>query len=364
MYKMRVNMYICIRYLTFIHIYIIIGFIKGGGDFLEENNYVVKANQFIQAKGKLTTLEQKLLAALISEIRQEDEDFKEYHLNIKEVSEFIGLNNKAIYERLSDVALGLLDKKLFLEEIDEKGRRGFFATTLISSAKHKENTGIITMKFDPDLKPYLLAIKGEETPFTKYMIKNILKLNGSYAIRLYEILKQWERVRVKKFETQHLKEMLGAEAESYNLFAEFERVVLKPAKKEVNEHTDLFVVYRKIKTGRRISHIEFEIETRAGYYDPTEDEHREYEKEGLFDYEFIKINSGMSNEKFSREQINKIYELAIERTSQYGVDELAYIKMNYEYAKERAKTGLYGYVEKAVRLDYAKAILKLAQIEM
>ena len=326
---------------------------------MEENNYVIKANKFIQAKGKLTTLEQKLLAALISEITPQDEDFKEYHLDIRKVGEFIGLNYNAIYERLSDVALGLLDKKLFLEETDEKGRRGFFATTLISSAKHKENTGIITMKFDPDLKPYLLAIKGEETPFTKYMIKNILKLNGSYAIRLYEILKQWERVRVKKFETQHLKEMLGAEAESYNRFDNFERVVLKPAKKEVNEHTDLFVVYRKIKTGRRISHIEFEIETRAECYSPIEDEHKQYEKEGLFDYEFIKINSGMAEENFSRKQILELYTMAIEKTSQYGIDELAYIKMNYEYAKERAKTGIFTYLKKSLENDYARAILTL-----
>lgn len=331
---------------------------------MDENNWVVKANKFIEAKGRLGTLEQKLLATLISEIQLDDKDFKEYHLDIREVGEFIGLDYNAVYERLSDVAIKLLDKKIFLEEINDKGKKIFFATSLISSAKHEEGSGTLIIKIDPDLKPYLLAIKGEETPFTKYIIKNILKLNGSYAIRLYEILKQWEKARVKMFETQHLKEMLGAEAESYNRFDNFERVVLKPAKIEINNHTDLFIIYRKVKTGRRISHIEFEIETRVGCYDPIEDEHKQYEKEGLFDYEFIKINSGMGEEKFSINQINKIYELAIERTSQYGVDELAYIKMNYEYAKERAKTGLYGYVEKAVRLDYAKAILKLAQIEM
>lgn len=331
---------------------------------MDENNYIVKANKFIEAKGRLGTLEQKLLGALISEIQPIDEDFKEYELNIQEVGEFIGLNNNAVYERLSEASFSLLDKKLKFEEVDSRGRKTFIAVSLIASAKHQEGSGVLTITIAPDLKPYLLAIKGKDTPFTKYMIRNILKLNSSYSIRLYEILKQWEKVRVKKFEVEDLKEMLGANADSYNLFSEFERRVLKPAKDEVNKHTDIFIIYRKIKTGRRISYIEFEIETRAGCFNEQAEIHKQYEESGAFDYEFVKINSGMGEEKFSREQIHEIYNLAIEKTSSYGVDELAYIQMNYEYAKERAKTGLYSYVIKAIRLDYAKAILKLSQIEV
>lgn len=321
-----------------------------------EDNYVVKANKLIEAKGRLSVVEQKLLATLISEIRTDDKDFKAYKLEIQEISEFMNLNSNAVYEQLKLAARSLRNKEIIIENINKEGKKSFLVTGLLSSAKYKEGEGYLEVYIDPNLKPYLIAIKGEETPFTKYMIKNILKLNSSYSIRLYEILKQWEKVRTKKFETDKLKEMLGAEEVSYNRFDNFERRVLKPAKDEINENTDIFIIYRKIKTGRKISHIEFEIETRIGCFNEKAELHKQNEESGVFDYEFIKINSGMGEEKFSREQIHEIYNLAIKKTEKYGIDELAYIQMNYEYAKEKAKTGLYSYIIKAITFDYAGVI--------
>lgn len=329
-----------------------------------ENNFVVKANKLIEAKGRLSIVEQKLLATLISKIKIEDEDFQEYKLEVKEIAEFINLNSNAIYEQLKLASRNLRSKEIIIELKDERGKKDFLVTGLLSSSRYKEGEGYLEVSIDPNLKPYLLAIKGKETPFTKYMIKNILNLNSSYSIRLYEILKQCERMRGREIEIEELKELLGADAKSYNLFAEFERRILKPAKNEINDKTDIFIIYRKIKTGRRISHIKFEIETRVGHDDLEEEEHKINEKEKLFDYEFVRINSGMAEEKFSRKQIMEIYIIAKKRTESYGVDELAYINLNYIYAKERAKTGLYSYVRSAVDKDYAKAVLKLAQIEM
>lgn len=330
----------------------------------DENNFVVKANKLIEAKGRLGVVEQKLLATLISKIKLGDEDFQEYKLEVKEIAEFINLNSNAVYEQLKLASRNLRSKEIVIELIDENGKRNFLVTGLLSSAKYKEGEGFIEVSIDPNLKPYLVAIKGDKTPFTKYMIKNILKLDSSYSIRLYEILKQCEKMRGRNIEIDELKEMLGADAKSYNLFAEFERRILKPSKNEINDKTDIFIIYKKIKTGRRISHIEFEIESRVGHHDLEEEEHKLSEKEKLFDYEFIKINSGMGEEKFSRKQIYEAYTLAVKRTESYGVDELAYIELNYIYAKERSKTGLYSYLIKSIDKDYAKAILKLAQIEM
>lgn len=329
-----------------------------------ENNFVVKANKLIEAKGRLSIVEQKLLATLISKIKVGDEDFQEYKLEVKEIAEFINLNSNAIYEQLKLASRNLRSKEIIIELKDAKGKKSFLVTGLLSSSRYKEGEGYLEVSIDPNLRPYLLAIKGTETPFTKYMIKNILNLDSSYSIRLYEVLKQCERMRGREIEIEELKELLGADAKSYNLFAEFERRILKPAKNEINDKTDIFIIYRKIKTGRRISHIKFEIETRVGHCDLEEEEHRLNEREGILNYEFVKVNSGMGEEKFSRKQINEIYTIATKRAETYGVDELAYIELNYKYAKERAKTGLYGYLLKSVDKDYARAVLKLAQIEM
>ncbi|WDV44422.1 replication initiation protein [Clostridiaceae bacterium M8S5] len=157
--------------------------------------YKIKANKLIEAKGRLSVIEQKLLATVISEIKSSDKDFKEYNLNITEISEFLNLNSKAVYEQIKVASRNLRNKELIIETIDEKGGKSFLVTGLLSSAKYKEGKGCLTVRIYPDLKPYLLAISGKEPPFTKYRIKNILKLNSSYVIRLYEILKQCEKMK-------------------------------------------------------------------------------------------------------------------------------------------------------------------------
>lgn len=315
-------------------------------------NYVVKANKLIEAKGRLSVVEQKLFASLISEITPEDKDFKKYRLDIKDVSEFMNLSSNAVYDQIKTASRNLRNKEILIENIDEKGKKSFLATGLFSSAKYKEGEGYLEIRIDPDLKPYLLAINGKETPFTKYLIKNILKLNSSHAIRIYELLKQCEGMKKRKFEIDKLKELLGI-ANEYDRFYDFEKRVLSVAKKEINDKTDIFITYKKIKTGRRISHIEFEIETKYGYFDSVEEEHKENEKEGNFDYNSIKIKSGMENEKLSRKQIMEIYEIAIKKTENSKKSPFEYIRYYYnDMLKKDNVDTKFGYLKNSLKKDY------------
>ena len=320
---------------------------------MEKNNYVVKANQFIEAKGRLGTLEQKLLATLISEIQLDDKDFKEYKFKISEVGEFIGLNSNAVYERLRETSINLKSKSLSLIEIDPVTKqRTFIEVSLIASAKHKEGSGELIITVAPDLKPYLLAIKGDETPFTKYMIKNILKLGNSYSIRLYEISKQWERTKKKEFELEELKELLGVEGDSYDRLDNFERRILKVAKDEINDKTDLWIDYEKIKRGRRIGSILFTIQSKS----VADDQYIKYLDETCNITE-IKNKSGLENEKFNSKQIIDLYEIAVNKTDDENVNPFEYIKINYLLMLEKKTVrSKFAYLKKALEEDYALAI--------
>lgn len=314
---------------------------------MKKNNYVVKANQFIEAKGRLGTLEQKLLATLISEIQVDDKDFKEYKLGISEVGEFIGINSNAVYEILRETSINLKSKALSLIEVDPVTKqRTFIEVNLIASARHKEGSGELIITVAPDLKPYLLAIKGEETPFTKYMIKNILKLNNSYSIRLYEVLKQWERAKKKEFELEEFKDLLGVEAESYNIFSEFERRVLKIAKKEINDKTDLWIDYEKIKTGRRITSLLFNIQPRI-----------QQNETFINDIEDLRNKMSLKDEKFNDKQILDIYEKAVDKAGNEDIDIFEYIKLNYLFAKKKDSVrNIFAYFISCLENDYAAAI--------
>jgi plasmid replication initiation protein len=315
---------------------------------MDKNNYVVKANQFIEAKGRLGILEQKLLATLISEIQIEDKDFQEYKLKISEIGEFIGIKSNAVYERLRETAINLKSKGLSLQEIDPiTKKKTFIEVNLIASARHTEGTGELIITVAPDLKPYLLAIKGKETPFTQYMLKNILKLNNSYSIRLYELLKQQEKFKKREIKLEELKEFLGVTAESYNVFSEFERRVLKIVRDEINDKTDIWFNYEKIKTGRKITSILFKIES------------KDQEKETFTnDIESLRAAMGFKDEYFNDKQILSIYEKAVQMAGNEDIDIFEYIRLNYIHIKDKARNK-YAYLIKALENDYAVAIAQI-----
>lgn len=322
---------------------------------LNENNYVVKANKFIEAKGKLNTLEQKLLATLISEIQPQDGDFKEYDIAIKDIGEFIGLNTNALYERLKEAAISLKSKSISLEEIDPiSKKRTFLEMNLIASAKHTEKSGILKITIAPDLKPYLLAINGRNTPFTKYLIANILKLDKAESIRLYELLKQCEKMKIKEFKVDELKEMLGIEAVTYKLkFSEFERKILKDAKNEINEKTDIWIDYKKIKEGRNIAKIKFFIDTKITKELLEQEQEKEIIESFTDDEKFEndKMQCGLADVVISKVDFYNLLDIAIDMQEKYAFE---YMALTAEYVIEYKPKYFVGYFKNALKNNYIK----------
>lgn len=325
--------------------------IKKRGDIMREENWVVKANKLIEAKGRLGMVEQKLFASLISEIKAEDKDFKQYILEIKDIAEFMKLSSKAVYDQIKTAARNLRNKEIVIENVDERGKKSFLVTSLLSSARYKEGEGYLEVYIDPNLKPYLLAINGKNTYFTKYMIKNILKLNSSYSIRIYELLKQYEKIGKREFNTNELKELLGANEKSYNRFDNFERRVLKVAKVEINEKTDIWIDYEKIKEGRRIGKIKFIIEGKIDKEKALVD--ALYDKQEI---EKIKRKCGLNGTNFNSKQIMELYEIAVKKTESADIDPHEYIKLNYNnMINNNTARNKFAWLKKALENDYAVA---------
>jgi len=322
---------------------------------MREENWVVKANKLIEAKGRLGMVEQKLFASLISEIKAEDKDFKQYILEIKDIAEFMKLSSKAVYDQIKTAARNLRNKEIVIENVDEKGKKSFLVTSLLSSARYKEGEGYLEVYIDPNLKPYLLAINGKDTYFTKYMIKNILKLNSSYSIRIYELLKQYEKIGKREFETDKLKELLGITNE-YKRFYDFERYVLKVAKVEINEKTDIWIDYEKIKEGRRIGKIKFIIEGKIDKEKALVD--ALYDKQEI---EKIKRKCGLNGTNFNSKQIMELYEIAVKKTESADVDPHEYIRLNYNNMIDKGTArNKFAWLKKALEEDYAKAIAQIS----
>lgn len=221
---------------------------------MEENYLVTQSNNLIEARHKkpLTTREQKIVLTMVGMIQPSDEDFKDYRISVKSFSEMLGLKGSVKYTQMKGIAENLMSKTV---EIPKKNG-GWILVNWISSAEYKEGEGIIELSFSPKLKPYMLQLKNQ---FTSYRLSNILNLNSTYSIRLYELMKKWQHLGKWGCSVEDLRGKLGVGEKIYPRYANLKARVLAPAIAEVNEKTDLFIRFNEIKNGRSVERIEFTI---------------------------------------------------------------------------------------------------------
>lgn len=96
-------------------------------------------------------------------------------------------------------------------------------------------------------------------PYFSYELQYFIKLKSSNQVRLYEILKQWEKRGTFDISIAALRELLDIKPKEYPLFSDFRRDVLEVCKKAINELTDITFSYELKRTGRKISNIVFDI---------------------------------------------------------------------------------------------------------
>lgn len=213
-------------------------------------NIVTKSNMLIEANYKLTITEQKIVLYLVSKIRKDDDDFQIYTLPIKQFYELLGYRGNPKYSEMKKITKNLIGKVVEIKEGKKLKQMSW-----LSYVEYNENNGTVNLSFDPRLKPYLLQLKRE---FTSYKLKNIMELKSGYSIRIYEILKKWQPIREVEIPLKELREMVGA-ADRYKEYHNFKKRVLKQAKMEIKEKTDISFEYEEIKKGRSVVSIRFMI---------------------------------------------------------------------------------------------------------
>ncbi len=214
---------------------------------------VVKSNYIIEASYKLSLQEQRIIYILITKINQDDERFKPYKLTVREFADIVCVKNKNIYTEVAKHVDSLRHRDLTI--IKEKS---VLKTTWLSSAEYFTDEGTVELEFSPKLKPYLLQLKER---FTKLDLKKVVSFSSNYSCRVYELLKQYEKVRERTLKIEDLRTMFCIEPNEYKLYADFKRKVIIQAQKEINSKTDISFQFDEIKIGRKVTSIKFIIES-------------------------------------------------------------------------------------------------------
>ena len=223
---------------------------------------VTKANKLIEVAliettARLSLRDQKLILAVISQLSPDDEDFKKYEISIPELVQLTGINNKNLYAEIDKTCTRLMSSVIRITEPDNP--KGFLLVTWFSHASYLPDKGHVEFSISPELTPYLLQLKKN---FTTYSIRQVINLQSTHSIRLYELLRQYLPLNSKQASTfreivlDDLKKYLGI-GNCYSKFADFRRYVLESAQSQLSEKTDIAFDFEPVRKGRRVGAVKF-----------------------------------------------------------------------------------------------------------
>ena len=220
---------------------------------LEGKNFIIKGNALVEARYRLSLQESQIVLWLLTQIKQNDEDFKSHKLNVTEFAKLLNLSPGRQYAKIQEITEKLMRRVL---KIYDSRTQKLLQVSWLSSAEYEYRKGYVMLEFSPKLKPHLLQLKSQ---FTKISITDTLKLKSIYAMRILELLLQYLSIGHRKITIDELREYCGIEENEYKNYFDLKRKVIEKAKSEITAKTNYEIDYKEIKESRKVVAIEWQI---------------------------------------------------------------------------------------------------------
>ncbi len=221
---------------------------------------VVTSNDLVLAKYNFSLWQKRVFNYFVSQI---DKDAREFMMQRVYVSDLIRFFNagdgKEVYDIITNIPKQLYNLSLKIPYVTEEGFHRYGEMRIVTRYTKPEDrepgNAYIEFKFNDDLKPHLLELKRR---FSKYDLHNIVGLQSTHSIRMFEILKSYEYQGEVRLEVEYLKTVLEL-GDKYKLYADFRRYVIDRSKEDLEKYCDISFDYREIKKSRKVDEIHFTI---------------------------------------------------------------------------------------------------------
>ena len=172
-----------------------------------------------------------------------------------EYAETMGIEPQTAYEQLKSAADDLIKRQWMTVE---EGRRGPKTTKYnwLSKAEYHPGEGWIEIDFTHYTAPHVLAL---EKHFTSYKLKQAAALRSVYSWRLLECLESWKDKGRWKPTIEEFAHAMEAPDSCRANFKDLRRRVIEPAVKELREKDGLLLDWEPIKTGRKVTGLDFKF---------------------------------------------------------------------------------------------------------
>jgi plasmid replication initiation protein len=212
---------------------------------------VVQNNDLVSACYRLNLNPKRLLLIAIGKLDSAGDDWKyqpePLRIHRDEWCKAYNIDRRNGTKTLRDSAKELYEANIRIGTF-RKGAEFRF----ISRYDFDDDGGFISVTFTPEMLRFSTGLYRD---FTKFALLNVKAMKSNYAIRLYELSKQFSKIGRRTIEIDDIREMLGVEPGQYEKFGEFNKWVLQRAAKEASLKGDLDITVETVRRGRKVTAI-------------------------------------------------------------------------------------------------------------
>jgi len=347
---------------------------------LDMNHIITKQNTLNSLRPNyMSTQGLRFFSIYMSKINPLDQKTREIIFPVDDFQAIMGLTRINI-EYLKKAAEIILQAVVSIDTPDG----GFSAFQLFKECEVRKDANeqwIIRIDAHDKALPLLFELKGH---YFKYKLWNTLRLKSRNQIRMYELLKQYEKIGYRTLSVKDLRLFLGIAPKEYSMYRDLKSKVLDVCQAALSEYTDIAFTYESYgKKGPRgkILNLKFNITKNENYRDPlsleefidlqkveeetnpwlmAEDQLELFIEDGKLNRreERILFFRDAVDGEFSKEQMNVLYDTLLENLHQKvfsdDIECCNHLARKYREMKMRAETGSvksrFGYLKKLIEI--------------
>lgn len=278
---------------------------------------VRKANELVEARYKFDIWETRVFAKMLTMVKPGDADFQLYNIHVGDLLKDFNLEDHGYnYASVKQATKKLLTRVIEIERETPEGVKWYAMPLLVGAQGFKEprDGNYISVQFHHELKPYLLELKER---YLQYDIRNLWGLSSVYSVRMYELLKQYEKIGKRFFSLEDLRTKLAIELTEYLKYNHFKDKVLLKAQGDLGNSTDIAFSIEEHKQGKRVTAITFFISANSSQPDKV-----------------------IPEKKQVGEQTANAAGQSFDQVQSWGITEITWNALMAEYGAERIKNGL------------------------
>jgi plasmid replication initiation protein len=185
---------------------------------------------------------------------QPDELSREYTLSALDFARQFNIASNNAYKILKQAVKKLMKTDITIEKPE------LFQTWQINvceRAIYNENDGSISILFTGSIMEYL---KQRTKNFTLYNLNEITELTSLYAVRLYELVQQFNTTTGFLIHTmEQWRNVFGISQEQYKMYHQIKQKVFLQAMNEINVKTGYQLTMTEEKEGRKVVRVRFDF---------------------------------------------------------------------------------------------------------